>query len=67
MKHESSFENEGIELSTCISELQIRDSIDNNSKIIFLFLNKNIHCDPSLELSQRDSSNEGSQCQYTFI
>ena len=25
----------------------------------FLFLNENIHCDPSLELFQRDGSNEG--------
>ena len=28
----------------------------------FLFLYENIHCDPSLELSQLEGSNEGSQC-----
>ena len=44
--------NEGIELNTSIPELQIRGGIDDNSMIIFLFLNKNIHCDPSLEPSQ---------------
>ena len=33
-------------------ELQIRGGIEDNSKIIFLFLNKNICCDPSLEPSQ---------------
>ena len=31
--------------------------INKNSKIVFLFLNKNISCDPSLEPSQRDGSN----------
>ena len=31
------------------TELQIRGSIENNSKIIFLFLNENISYDPSLE------------------
>ena len=34
------------------SELQIRGDIEENSKIIFLFLNENICCDPSLEPSQ---------------
>ena len=42
-------------------ELQIRGGIEDNSKIIFSFLNKNICCDPSLEPSQQDGSNEGSQ------
>ena len=42
--------------------LQIRGGIEDNSKIIFLLLNKNIiWCDPSLEPSQRDGSNDGSQ------
>ena len=34
------------------TELQIRGGTEDNSKIIFLFLNENICCDPSLELSQ---------------
>ena len=39
--------------------LQIRGGIEDNSNIVFLFLTENIHCDPSLELPQRDGSNEG--------
>ena len=31
-----------------------------------MFLNKSIHCDPSLELSRRDSFNEGSQCMLLY-
>ena len=34
------------------TELQIRRGTENNSKVIFLFLNKNICCDPSLEPSR---------------
>ena len=30
-------------------------------RLFYLFLNKNVCCDPSLEQSQRDSSNNGSQ------
>ena len=41
------------------AELQIRGGIENNSKIIFLFLTENICCDPSLEPSRRDGSNDG--------
>ena len=41
--------------------LQVRGVIEDNSKITFLFLNKNICCDPSLEPSQQDGSNDGSQ------
>ena len=37
-------------------ELQIRGGIEDNSKIIFLFLNENICCDHSLELSRHVSS-----------
>ena len=44
-------------------ELQMRGGIDNNSKIIFL-LNENICCDPSLEPSRRDGSNDGSQNMF---
>ena len=40
-----------LKLCTCKSEPQIREGIENNSKIIFLFLKENICCDPSLELS----------------
>ena len=39
-----------------LSELQIRGGIEDNSKII---LNKNVCCDPSLEPSQQDGSNDG--------
>ena len=46
------------------TELQIYGDIEDNSKIFFLFLNKNTYCDPSLEPSRRDGSNDGSQ--YTF-
>ena len=35
------------------TELQIRRGIEDNSEIIYLFLNKNILCDPSLELSHQ--------------
>ena len=31
-----------------------------------MFLHKNICCDPSLELSHRDSSNEGSQLLFSL-
>ena len=45
--------------SLIIAELQIREGLEDNSKIIFL-LSENICCDPSLEPS-RDDSNDGSQ------
>ena len=32
-------------------QLQIRGGMEDTSKIIFLFLDENICCDPSLELS----------------
>ena len=35
-------------------------SIEDSSKVIFLFLNENICCDPSLEPSWQDGSNDGS-------
>ena len=38
----------------------------DNSKIIFLFLNENIYCDPSLEPSLRDGSNDGSQNMFSW-
>ena len=44
------------------TELQIREGIDDNSKIFFL--NEYICCDPSLESSRLDSCNGGSQ--HTF-
>ena len=37
----------------------------DNSDIFFLFLNENICCDPSLEPSPRDGSNEGSQHMFS--
>ena len=46
------------------AELQINRSIEDNSKIFFLFLNENICCDPSLEPSHRDGSNDGSQHKF---
>ena len=44
-----------------MTELQIRGGIDHNSKIIILFLNENLCCDPSLEPSRQDGSNDGSR------
>ena len=35
-----------------------------NLRYVFLNLNENLCCDPSLELSRRDSSNEGSQHSF---
>ena len=35
--------------------------------MIFLFLNENISCDPSLEPSQRDGSNEESRDMFLWI
>ena len=46
------------------SELQIRGGYEDNSKIISLFINENLCCDPSLELSRQDSSNDGSQHRF---
>ena len=44
------------------TELQIRGGFKDNSKDNFLlFLNENMCCDHSLELSRRDGSNDGSQ------
>ena len=46
-------------------EREGRDNPKDNSKIIFfIYLNENIHCDPSSETSRRDDSNEGSQCMF---
>ena len=54
-----------VKMVDCINtELQIRGGIEDNSKTIFLFLNKNIHCDPSLEPSRQDGSNDGSQNKF---
>ena len=43
-----------------LPELQIRGSTEDSSDIFFLFLVKTC-CDPSLEPSQRDGSNDGLQ------
>ena len=49
------------------SKLQIRGDIEDNSKIfLLLFLNENIYCDPSLELSERDGCNDGSQNRFLW-
>ena len=37
---------------TYSSELLLRGGIEDNLKLIFLILNKNVCCDPSLELSR---------------
>ena len=48
-----------------VSVLQIRMGYRDNLRIISHFFSiKNIFCDPSLELSWRDSSNEGSQHMF---
>ena len=41
-----------------------KKDIEDNSDIFFLFLNENICCDPSLEPSRRDGSNNGSQPMF---
>ena len=46
-----------------MTELQIREGIEDNYKIIFL-LNENICCDPSLGPSQCDGSNDGTQNMF---
>ena len=51
--------------SYCETELHIRESTEDNSKIIFLISNENIRCDPSLELPRGDSSNDGPQNMKT--
>ena len=44
------------------SELQTRwVSEDNSTFFFFLFLNENVCCDPSLETSRKDGSNDRSQ------
>ena len=35
-------------------------------RYFFLFLNENICCDPSLEPSRRDGSNDGSQDMFLW-
>ena len=47
------------EIKVIHPELQVTGGIEINSKIIFLFLNKNVCCDPSLEPSLQDGSNDG--------
>ena len=45
-------------------ELQIRGVIKDNSKIIFLISRRNVCCDPSLEPSRQDDSNDESQRKF---
>ena len=49
-----------------LAGLQIRRSNKDNLGIIIHVFQKNIFCDPSLELSQRDGSNEGSQHMFSL-
>ena len=57
---------------SCIKKAQTRlpDKVgfEDNSKIICLISQQRhtIHCDPSLEPSRGDSSNEGSQCIFIW-
>ena len=55
---------EFMQVNVTLSELQITGGTEDNSKIIFLFLNENICCDPSLEPSQRVGSHAGSQHRF---
>ena len=48
-----------------MSVLQIRRGNRDNLGISLLIC-RNIHCDPSLELSGQDSSNDGSQHMFSF-
>ena len=48
------------------AELQIRKENRDDSEIIFLFLDKNICCDPSLEPSLQDGSNDSSQHMFLW-
>ena len=46
--------------------VQIRRGIRNNLEIIWHIPLLNIFCDPSLELSHRDGSNEGLQHMFSL-
>ena len=48
------------------TELQILWGFKDNAVIILSFLSINIHCDPSLEPSRRDSSYDRSQCMFSL-
>ena len=47
-----------------MTELQIKGGFEDNKRYFFLFRDENICCDPSLEPSRRDGSNEGSQNMF---
>ena len=47
-----------------LPELQIRKDDRDNLETMTIFFHKNIFCDPSLESSRRDGSNEGSQHMF---
>ena len=38
----------------------------DDSNILFVFLNEHISCDPSLESSRRDNSDDGSKNMYNL-
>ena len=48
------------------SELHIRGILRIIQRYFFLFLKENICCDTSLEPSQRDGSNDGSQNMFSW-
>ena len=50
--------------AVCRPRASDKRGTEDNSKIIFLFLNKNICFDPSLELSQGDRPNDGLQHMF---
>ena len=60
-RKQTDLQNVGIE-----TELQIRRSNGDNSKIIFLISQRKICCDPSLEPSRQDGSNDGSQNMFIW-
>ena len=47
--------------------LQLRGGIEDNSKIFFLFHDENIGCNPSLESSHRDCSDQNSLSETVLM
>ena len=50
--------------SDCRAQIKSGNNNRDNIGIIFLSFFRHIYCDPSLEPSQRDGSNEGSHCMF---
>ena len=55
-----------IQLEKTETVLQIRRGNRDNLGIISIFFHKNISCDPPLEPSHRDGSNDGSQHMFSL-